>query len=220
MEHCALEVDGGETWAQLLQYLESYPRLRGKKSNVCLSECQSGACLSKPRGHISTLVRKTLSAMTLLKLIALDLDDLRVISVQLQDAVLRSADMAFLPSEHRFAVLLNRFDWLSAVNRGEPDSGYERRQCILRFEKVMQAQFKNITFGDDAEVLELLAIDFEEREPPSGHVMLIFAGGGAVRLHVDCIEAELRDLGPHWKTNRKPQHPDDDFPKSVTDGAL
>ena len=39
---------------------------------------------------------------------------------------------------------------------------------------------------------------------------LHFADGGAIRLHVECIEAELKDLGPVWQAKSKPQHPDDD----------
>ena len=50
-----------------------------------------------------------------LKLIALDTEDLNVLSAHLQDAVLRVADMAYLPKERRFAVILNRFDWQKAV---------------------------------------------------------------------------------------------------------
>jgi hypothetical protein len=35
---------------------------------------------------------------------------------------------------------------------------------------------------------------------------LNFSGGGAIRLEVECIEAELSDLGAAWSTRRKPQH--------------
>ena len=58
-------------------------------------------------------------------------------------------------------------------------------------------------------VLELLAVDFEATDDVAGYITLFFAGGGAIRLQVDCIEAELRDLGPVWKTRSKPEHPDE-----------
>jgi len=29
----------------------------------------------------------------------------------------------------------------------------------------------------------------------------------SIRLQVECIEAELTDLGPAWKARSKPQHP-------------
>ena len=53
--------------------------------------------------------------MTQLKLIALDEEDLSVVSSHLQDAVMRVSDMAYLPSQQRFAAIVNRFDWEKAV---------------------------------------------------------------------------------------------------------
>ena len=43
-----------------------------------------------------------------LKLIALDAEDLAVISAHLQDAVMKVGDLAFLPREKRFAAVANR----------------------------------------------------------------------------------------------------------------
>jgi hypothetical protein len=51
---------------------------------------------------------------------------------------------------------------------------------------------------------------FEPAEEPSGVLTLLFAGGGAIRLEVECIEAELRDLGAAWRTRLKPEHASDD----------
>ena len=49
-----------------------------------------------------------------LKLIALDADDLAIVSAHLQDAVLKAADLVYLPREQRFALALRRFDWEGA----------------------------------------------------------------------------------------------------------
>ena len=148
--------------------------------------------------------------MELLKLIALDDEDLSVLSVQLQDAILRIEDMAYLPQERRFAAIFNRFDWLSAAGDAQADdSSYERRRSALRFERVADAQFQNLALYDKSGTLELLAINFEPGELPGGFITLFFCGGGAIRLNVEFIEAELRDLGPVWKTSAKPEHPDD-----------
>lgn len=147
--------------------------------------------------------------MELLKLIAMDDEDLSVVSVQLQDAVLRIEDMAFLPQERRFAAILNRFDWLGTAGNGRAaQAEYERRRCALRFERVISAQFQNLALDDKSAVLELLAINFEPAELPGGYVTLFFCGGGAIRLNVEFVEAELRDLGPMWKTRAKPEHSD------------
>jgi hypothetical protein len=55
-------------------------------------------------------------------------------------------------------------------------------------------------------VLNLLAVEFTPTEAPSGFVNLYFSGGGALRLEVECLEAELADLGPAWTTACCPKH--------------
>lgn len=147
--------------------------------------------------------------MQLLKLLALDEDDLQVMSAHLQDAVLRVGDLAYLPSEKRFALIANRFDWESANDgktKGRKD--FQRRRSAMRFDRVLGAQLQGIELKAPNAVLELLAIQFEETEKPEGHVTLQFAGGSAIRLQVECIEAEMKDMGPIWKTKLKPEHDD------------
>lgn len=147
----------------------------------------------------------TIDAMSQLKLIALDQEDLQIISAHLQDAIVRVDEMAYLAGENRFAAILRRFDWTNAQN-----GVYERRQCALRFEKVKSARYKNISpAAGEALPLELLAIDYEPTDEVGGHITLVFSGGAAIRLEVDCIEAELRDLGPVWPTHARPEHPED-----------
>jgi hypothetical protein len=58
-------------------------------------------------------------------------------------------------------------------------------------------------------VLNLLAVEFSESDPPSGVVTLTFSGSAALRLEVECLECELADLGPAWTTTLCPQHPAD-----------
>jgi len=143
-----------------------------------------------------------------LKLIALDPEDLRVLSCHLQDAVVRVGDMAYLKQEMRFAAIANRFDWERAAQTAE--GGYQRRRAGVRFERVKAAHVQGIDLSQKNAVLELLAVTFEPGDEPSGMLTLQFAGGGAIRLHVECIEAELRDLGAAWRTQRKPAHSGDD----------
>ena len=149
-----------------------------------------------------------------LKLIAFDADDLAVISAHLQDAVLKVADIAYLPHERRFAAVGNRFDWADALQDGKAKTrDYVRRQMALRFERVLGAKLQGIDPKKKNAVLALLAIAFEPAEAPedpSGHVTLNFADGAAIRLEVECIEAEFKDLGPVWRAKAMPRHPDDD----------
>lgn len=143
--------------------------------------------------------------MTPLKLIALDEEDLAVVSSLLQDAVIRVADMTYRPAQKRFAAVLNRFDWESAVK--EEGKAYRRRRTAIRFDRVFAAKMKNVKPGAGERVLSLLALSFEPGETPGGFVTLTFSGDASIRLQVECIEAELRDLGPAWRARAKPEHP-------------
>lgn len=143
-----------------------------------------------------------------LKLIAFDADDLAVLSAHLQDAVLRVGDMAYLPREQRFALLTNRFDWVEAEKAQNRDDAFQRRRTGLRFERVLEARLTKLDLAAKDTCLELLAVAFEPGEAPGGHVLLHFAGGAGVRLKVECIEAELMDLGAAWRTKCKPCHPE------------
>ena len=152
-----------------------------------------------------------------LKLIALDAEDLSVISAHLQDAVLRVGDMVYLPKEKRFVAMANRFDWARAnvvptKPRNNSSDSLERRRAGLRFERVNSAKVHGLDFKDKRAALALLAVTFEPASPnetPEGDVTLTFSGGAAIRLSVECIEAELKDFGAAWTAKRSPKHPED-----------
>jgi hypothetical protein len=154
------------------------------------------------------------STMQELKLIALDAEDLSVLSAHLQDAVLKVGDIAFLPGERRFALLANRFNWPAALTnkRKRGPTPYTRHRCALRFEQVSAARLKSIDLGDKDRVLSMLALQFEasSEDDPSGTITLFFAGDAAIRLDVGYIEAELRDLGGAWMAKSRPRHPEED----------
>ena len=141
-----------------------------------------------------------------LKLIAFDGEDLAVVSAHLQDAVLKVEEMTYLPRQGRFAAVLNRFDWAAAEAAGKRRPKAIRRRSALRIERVMAARFSGIEMKAASRVLSLLAIRFEAGAAPGGSITLVFAGGAAIRLDVECIEIELRDLGPAWGARATPDH--------------
>ncbi len=145
--------------------------------------------------------------MDALKLIAFDAEDLAVLSAHLQDAVVKVSDMAYLPGDKRFALLASRFDWAGAKCASAPPSVHHRCRTALRFERVLSAKVQGINLQAESHVLCLLAIQFEPAEAPGGFVTLIFAGDAAIRLEIECIEAELKDLGETWQAAGLPTHP-------------
>src|SRR5258708_25240909 len=144
--------------------------------------------------------------MDRLKLIALDREDIEVVSAHLQDAVVKAADIRWRPAEKRLIIALNRFDW-EAAHGSVPE--YRRRRAALRFERVTACKCRNCVAVEAVQadrVLNLLAVVFEGSDHPNGVVTLTFSGGATLRLEVECLEAELADLGPAWGTESCPAH--------------
>jgi hypothetical protein len=141
--------------------------------------------------------------MDLLKFVALDGEDLAIVSTHLQDAVVKASDVLWRPQERRVVVALNRFDWEGVAGGGQE---FRRRRAALRFERVMSCKCRDIDPAGEDAVLNLLAVEFSETDTPSGVVTLIFSGGSALRLEVECLEAELADLGPAWTAAACPDH--------------
>jgi hypothetical protein len=149
-------------------------------------------------------------AMEELKLVALDKDDVAVVSAHLQDALVRVADIFWQPPERRFVMALSRFDWMNAVDADGPRSAhspdYRRCRTALRFERVISCKCRGLDRGNKNALLNLLAVEFAERDAPAGAVTLTFSGGGAIRLDVECLEAELADLGEVFSAAACPDH--------------
>jgi hypothetical protein len=59
---------------------------------------------------------------------------------------------------------------------------------------------------DPDAVAVLLAIDFAPQTGGGGSIDLLFAGGGRIRLEVECIEAALRDITEPRPAVARPAH--------------
>ena len=147
--------------------------------------------------------------MDALKFIALDQDDLAVVSTHLQDAIVKVGDIVWMPQDKRLVVGVNRFDWEATLDL-HPQ--YRRRRAALRFERVLACKCRNVNSPEKDKILNLLAVEFEPMDAPSGIVTLIFSAGAALRLEVECLEAELVDLGAVWTAAACPDHPIEDQP--------
>jgi len=148
-----------------------------------------------------------------LKLVALDKDDIEVVSANVQDALVKVADIFWQPREHRFVMALKRFDWMNAVDGGALGShtpDYRRCRTALRFERVISCKCRGLDQSSKSTVLNLLAVEYAENDAPAGTVTLTFSGGGAIRLEVECLEVELADLGEVFSEMACPDHFADD----------
>jgi hypothetical protein len=136
-----------------------------------------------------------------LSLLADGADDLKVISAALQDAVCTIGDISFEASSRRLTLGLNRFRWETSPGRGG-----ERVRAGLQLGGVLKVEATRLRRDAPKAVLSLLAVSFEPGEAPGGTVNLAFAGGGALRAQVECIDAILADVSQPWSTTRRPAH--------------
>lgn len=144
--------------------------------------------------------------MSQLKLVALDEQDLQIVSAHVQDAVMKVGDLVFLAAQKRFVLPLNRFVWENKTGFLRKNNN-ERRRSTLHFEAVRGVSSTGVSRDKPQDVLSLLAIRFiEGSELPAGAVELTFSGGAAIRLEVDYVEARLADLGPAWQAGSRPAH--------------
>ena len=138
------------------------------------------------------------TAVEPLRLLAEDADDLHIISAALQDAILRPVDIVWEPSARRVTLALSRFCW---------ECGGTRVRSAMQFGDVISVKTRRQPGGPE-QGLGLLAMAFDPGEPPGGRVTLMFAGGGDLRIDVECLDAVLTDLSERWPARVAPTHLD------------
>ena len=145
----------------------------------------------------------------LTKLIALEPEDLAVVAAHMQDALTSPPRMLYQPDRKAFLIEANRFVWERAQKRSLltlRKSTPERRNTVLEIAGVTHVAGQGINQGNDAQVLSLLTLQFEENDAPAGRVTLLFADNKALRLDVECLEVQMTDMGGRWQAKTRPRH--------------
>ncbi|WP_343560072.1 DUF2948 family protein [Kiloniella sp. b19] len=153
-----------------------------------------------------------------------DHEDLRSMASLLQDALVPLRDVAWLPTERRFVMVVNRFCWeklpaeireraSTAPDQGGEDASFTdvedlpnfyRVNTGICFDRVVGVQAKDIDLSDKDQILNLLTI---ASDPDSkSTVVLHFSGGGAVRLKTSGIHCHLDDISEPWPSLNQPRH--------------
>jgi hypothetical protein len=144
----------------------------------------------------------------LLKLKAVDGDDLEVIAGALQDAIVPVLDIAYDAKEQCFMFAANRFRWEKTAGSAGPAG--DRVHCGVSFANVVNVQRKGIDRGRPGTFLNLLTIALEERPDGVGPaVLLTFSGDAAIRLETTGLLCHLEDFGEPWPAQWQPQHAND-----------
>ena len=144
-----------------------------------------------------------------------DIEDLEILSALLQDAVVFVGEAAFAKSQGRFVLMVARFIWQDAEDKGmarrkrqriAEGGDYLRVRGALHFNFVRGVKARGVDQSEKAAPLDLLSLRAEKAENGFDLIHLSFAGGGEMMLEVDGIEYAYEDRSEPWATPIKPEH--------------
>ena len=139
-----------------------------------------------------------------LKLIARTVEDLRVVSAHLQDAIVNINDIANLKKNKILLIQLNRFMW-EDVEKGVFRKN-KRIRTFLKFENVIKVNSKNINQAGKDKFLDFLTIETSQMIDNNYEMKILFSGDSIIKVISEVIEVTLDDQGEAWDTKNKPKH--------------
>ena len=118
------------------------------------------------------------------KIIAKDLNGLRVISACCSGGKVKVEEIKFLKINKLFLILIER------INKEKNDN--QKIKSICKFEFVDRVKSKNINQDDPEQKLELIGIDYLKKND-NYEITLIFTNNGYITLLTEIIEVSLDD---------------------------
>ncbi len=133
---------------------------------------------------------------SLLKLRALDSEDVQVISAVLQDAIAPVCDMIFKKDEKNFVMVVHRLR-----REKNSDKELERICCAVNILGVEQVQTHNVDLRNHGQMLELLALLHEDKA-----LTFVFAADARIRLTLGHWSLVVEDFAEPWPAFCNPCH--------------
>tara|TARA_Y100000991_G_C21942910_1_gene336141 strand:- start:592 stop:1077 length:486 start_codon:yes stop_codon:yes gene_type:complete len=126
---------------------------------------------------------------------AFDTSDLEIVSSLVQDSILPASEIQWLPNSDKLALLVNRFRWedkdIEELSQGKT---VERVQSLLMISHVKSVSSSGFSPKQKDKVLSILSISFDGDDGGFGNVLIILSGNGGIRVGVDALEINLRDV--------------------------
>lgn len=129
-----------------------------------------------------------------IRLLAMDGDDLAIISTLVQDAIAERKEMRFEKKAQRFSLLLKRFRWEDAQDAKAANRPFERVQSVLSFGNVLNVKTNGLPQGNDNLVFDLLGLELRD-----GQILIALAGEGSIALEIEAIEVQLVDVSKPYR---------------------
>ena len=123
---------------------------------------------------------------------AFDKRDLEVVSSLIQDSILPTSEIKWLSNSDKLAILINRFRWEDTkLSQGK---NLERVRSLLMINHVKNISSSGFSPKQKDRILSILSISFDGVEGGSGSVLIVVSGNGGIRVEVDALEINLRDV--------------------------
>ena len=125
---------------------------------------------------------------------AFDKRDLEVVSSLIQDSILPTNEVKWLSNSDKLALLINRFRWEDKSLALSERRKLERVQSLLMINHVKNISSIGFSPKQKGKILSILSISFDGDEGGSGTVLIVVSGNGGIRVEVDALEINLRDV--------------------------
>ena len=125
---------------------------------------------------------------------AFDKSDLEIVSSLIQDSILPASEIQWLPNSNKLALLVNRFRWEDKDIELSQGKTVERVQSLLMISHVKSVSSSGFSPKQKDKVLSILSISFDGDDGGFGNVLIILSGNGGIRVGVDALEINLRDV--------------------------
>lgn len=135
-----------------------------------------------------------------LKLRAKNLEDIKMMSALLQDALIAGHDMQYLADERCFVMLVNRYCWESDALPEK--SGYQRRLCGVKIGEVAIAKKQGLS-GSSGQFYNFLTMEYDNSDKC---LILTFSATAMIKLAIDNIAIILQDVADEHPSFSRPDH--------------
>ncbi len=139
----------------------------------------------------------------LLKLYAMDADDLQVLSAALEGAITSPGEISYSSTARQLTMTVSRMRWEKS---GDGNKVSSRIRCGVLITDITGIRSKSIPRDNPTLGMELLSIQYQKLEDTSAVLSLIFADDRTLELTVECVNAALTDSGEAWTTDKIPTH--------------
>ncbi|MAI18491.1 MAG: hypothetical protein CBC71_06415 [Rhodobacteraceae bacterium TMED111] len=139
---------------------------------------------------------------------AFDKSDLQIVSSLIQDSILPANEIKWLSTSNKLALLINRFRWEDKNLASSKDREVERVQSLLMISHVKSISSSGFSPKQRDQILSILSTSFNGDDGGSGNILFVFSGNAGIRVEVDALEINLRDVTMPYisPSGRSPEH--------------